>query len=591
MTEDTRTRRIVVDPVTRIEGHLRVQVQVNGQNDVVDAQSTGTMWRGLEVILKGRDPRDAWAFVERICGVCTGVHALAAVRAVEDAIGIDIPRNANIIRNLMNAALYTHDHLVHFYQLSAPDWIDVVASLDADPVETAAIGTRISPHNPKASPGYFRDVQARLRAFVSSGQLGIFRNGYWGHPAMRLPPEVSLLALTHYIEVLDFQKEIVKIHAVLGGKNPHPNYLVGGVACPVNMHDTGAAGVMLNAATLSLMRDVARETVRVVETLLLPDVTAIAGFYPEWFRTGGGLSSRNLLAYGDFPEVPNDRGGDSFLLPAGAIVDGRLDEIHPVDPRDPDEIQEFVDHSWYRYADGRKGLHPWSGETTHAFEMPPGSEGTVRRFDWLGTDGKYSWIKSPRWRGRMMETGPLARLVIGTRRNMPAFREPAGAFLASLGLPFEALFSTMGRHAARALECAMTARLMVKYVDDLEANIRAGDEATANMERWEPSTWPEKCRGVGLCEAPRGALAHYCVIERGRIANWQAVVPTTWNASPRDSSGNPGPYEAALLGTHLADPERPLEILRTIHSFDPCLACATHVLAPDGEELVRVSDA
>lgn len=589
MTERIRTRRVVVDPVTRIEGHLRVQAQINAQNIVTDAQSTGTMWRGLEVILKGRDPRDAWAFVERICGVCTGIHALAAVRAVEDAIGIDIPKNANIIRNLMNAALYTHDHLVHFYQLSAPDWIDVIEALKADPAETARIATRISPHNPKTSPGYFRDVQTRLQTFAASGQLGIFRNGYWGHPAMKLPAEVSLLALTHYIEVLDFQKEIVRIHTILGGKNPHPNYLVGGVACPINMHDTGAAGVTVNASTLSLIRDIARNTVDVVERLLLPDITAIAQCYPEWFTIGGGLSSKNLLAYGDFPEVPNDRTGASNLFPAGAIVDGKLDEVHPIDARAPDEIQEFVDHSWYRHPEAEKGLHPWMGVTEHAFTLPPDSEGTERHFSWLGNNGKYSWIKSPRWHGRMMETGPLARLVIGLEQKLPVFSEPAERLLATLHLPKTALFSTLGRHAARALECATTAHMMVKYVDDLTANIRAGDDTTANMDKWDPATWPNDCRGVGLCEAPRGALGHWCVIRDGRIANWQAVVPTTWNASPRDSAGNPGPYEAALLETHLADPERPLEILRTIHSFDPCLACATHVLSPEGGELVRVS--
>lgn len=589
MTEKKNTRRVVVDPVTRIEGHLRVQAQINDQNIITDAQSTGTMWRGLEVILKGRNPRDAWAFVERICGVCTGIHALAAVRAVEDALGIAIPKNANIIRNLMNAALYTHDHLVHFYQLSAPDWIDVIAALKADPKETARIAKRISPANPKTSTGYFRDIQARLQAFAASGQLGLFRNGYWGHPAMKLPAEVSLLALTHYIEVLDFQKEIVRIHTILGGKNPHPNYLVGGVACPINLHDTGAAGVMVNTSTLSLMRDIARSTVDVVEQLLLPDITAIAQYYPEWFTIGGGLSAKNLLAYGDFPEVPNDATGASNLFPAGAIVDGKWDEIHPVDPRAPDEIQEFVDHSWYRHPEAQKGLHPWAGVTEHAFTLPPGSEGTERHFSWLGNDGKYSWIKSPRWHGRMMETGPLARLVIGLQQKLPAFSEPAERFLNDLHLPREALFSTLGRHAARALECVMTAHMMLKYVDDLTANIRAGDDTTANMEKWEPATWPKEAYGVGLCEAPRGALGHWCVIRDGRIANWQAVVPTTWNASPRDSAGNPGPYEAALLGTHLADPARPLEILRTIHSFDPCLACATHVLSPEGEELVRVS--
>lgn len=583
------TRRVVVDPLTRIEGHLRIQAEINSDNVITDSQSTGTMWRGLEVILKGRDPRDAWAFVERICGVCTGIHALAAVRAVEDAVGIDIPKNANLIRNLMNATLYTHDHLVHFYQLSALDWVDVVSALSADPRETSGIQEKICPHHPKSSAGYFRDVQNRLRQFVASGQLGIFKNGYWGHPAMKLPPPVNLLAVAHYLEVLDFQKEIIKVHTILGGKNPHPNYLVGGVACPINLHDTGAAGVMVNEVTLNYLRDIARAAVTLVDEVYLPDLKAIASFYPEWFRLGGGIASQNLLCYGDFPEVVGRWTENSLLMPSGAVVDGKFDDIHPVDPRDPDEIQEFVDHSWYRYADGAKGLHPWAGVTEHAFELPPGSEGRPTKFSWLGSEGKYSWIKSPRWKGRMMEVGPLARLVLGCLKKMPQYEEPAQAFLRELDLPFDAFFSTLGRHAARALECGFTARLMVKYVDDLVANLKAGDEAAANMDHWEPETWPRSCRGVGLCEAPRGALAHYCVIEEGRIANWQAVVPTTWNASPRDNEGRHGAYESALIGTPLADPARPLEIIRTIHSFDPCLACATHVFSPQGEELAGVT--
>lgn len=588
MSQSNNTRRVVVDPVTRIEGHLRVQAVLDGKNVISDAQSTGTMWRGLEVILKGRDPRDAWAFVERICGVCTGIHALAAVRAVEDAIGIKIPKNANIIRNLINATLYTQDHLVHFYQLSALDWVDVVSALSADPRETAALQQKISPSHPKASVGYFRDIQNRIKKFVASGQLGIFKNGYWGHPAMKLPPAVNLLAVTHYLEVLDFQKEIIKIHTILGGKNPHPNYLVGGVACPINMHDTGAAGVMVNEVTMNYMRDIAKASVDMVNNVYLPDIKAIAMFYPEWFKLGGGIASRNLLCYGDFPEIANEWSDKSLLMPMGAIVDGKLDRVLDVDPRDPEQIQEFVDHSWYKYEGGKKGLHPWDGVTDHAFEMPKGSDGTKTKFSWLGADGKYSWVKSPRWRGHMMEVGPLARLVIGLQKNMPQYKEPALKLLKDTGLPLEAVFSTLGRHAARALECGFTADLMVKYVDDLIANIKAGDETAANMDLWEPKTWPKECRGVGLCEAPRGALGHWCVIKDGKLENWQAVVPTTWNASPRDEEGNKGAFEASLLGTPLADPKRPLEIIRTIHSFDPCLACASHVFNEQGEELVSV---
>lgn len=581
-------RRIVVDPVTRIEGHLRVQATLGDDGRIADSMSTGTMWRGLEVILKGRDPRDAWAFVERICGVCTGIHALAAVRSVEDALGIKIPKNANIMRNLVNATLYVHDHLVHFYQLSALDWVDVVSALEADPRETAAIQQKISPSHPLASVGYFRDVQNRLKKFVASGQLGIFKNGYWGHPAMKLPPAVNLLAVTHYLEVLDFQKEIIKIHTILGGKNPHPNYLVGGMACPINMHDTGAQGTMVNEVTLNYMRDIAKRSLEIVENVYLPDIKAIAGFYPEWFKYGAGLSNKNVLCYGEFPEIANDWSDASMQLPRGAIINGNLNEVHDVDLRDLNEIQEFVDHSWYRYPDAGKGLHPWEGITEQAFELSKGSVGDKTKFEWLGTDGKYSWIKSPRWKGHMMEVGPLSRLVMGVAKNVPHIKEPAMALLEELNAPLEAVFSTLGRHAARALECRWAAQKMVQYVDDLTANIRAGDECAANMEKWEPGTWPKEARGVGFCEAPRGALGHWCVIKDTRIVNWQAIVPTTWNASPRSPSGELGAFEQSLIGTPVAVEDQPLEIIRTIHSFDPCLACATHLLSPKGEELCSV---
>ena len=582
-------RRIVVDPVTRIEGHLRVQAVLgNGGKVITDSQSTGTMWRGLEVILKGRDPRDAWAFVERICGVCTGIHALAAVRSVEDAIGIKIPKNANIIRNLMNATLYTHDHIVHFYQLSALDWVDVVSSLSADPREVSELQKKISPHHPLSSPGYFRDVQNRLKKFVASGQLGIFANGYWGHPAMKLPPAVNLLAVTHYLEALDFQREIIKIHTILGGKNPHPNYLVGGVACPINMHDTGAAGNMINEVTMNYMRDIAKQSVEFVQNVYLPDIKAIASFYPEWFKYGGGLVKKNVLCYGDFPEIANDWSEKSLQMPAGAIVDGDLAHVQEVDLRDLTQIQEFVDHSWYKYPEGKLGLHPWEGVTDQAFELPEGSVGTKTKFEWLGEKGKYSWIKSPRWKGHMMEVGPLARLIMSVAKDVKHFKEPALDLLKELDLPLEAVYSTLGRHAARALACNWTAHKMVQYVDDLIANIKSGDEVAANMEFWEPKTWPKECRGVGFCEAPRGALGHWCVIKNTRIENWQAIVPTTWNASPRSPEGQQSAFETSLIGTPVADPERPLEIIRTIHSFDPCLACATHVLDPQGHELCNV---
>ena len=583
-------KKVVVDPVTRIEGHLRMQAVLDENNVIVDAMSTGTMWRGLEVILKGRDPRDAWAFVERVCGVCTGIHALSAVRAVEDALGIQIPKNANIIRNLMNATLYSQDHLTHFYQLHGCDWIDVVSALSADPKKTSEIQQSISTHA-LSSPAYFKEVQDRLKAFVASGQLGIFANAYWGNPGYKLPPEINLLGVTHYLESLDFQREIVKVHAIVGGKNPHPNYLVGGVPCPINMSDTGAQGIMINQVWMNFLRDVAKSTIRFIDEVYYPDLMAMQAYYKDWYKIGGGLANKNLLCYGDFPAYANDMSEKSLVMPNGAVIDGKFDQILPVDLKDPNQIKEFVDHSWYSYPKPDEGPHPWEGITDPNFDLGKAGvdyEGTKTDIKWLTTNARYSWIKAPRWNGHAMETGPLARMVVAYAKKMPRQKELVDRALAQAGVPVEALFSTLGRTLCRGLEAKMCAQLMLEYVDELEANIKAGDEVAANMDKWEPSTWPKECKGVGQCEAPRGALGHWCVIKDGVIENWQAVVPSTWNASPRDTKGQLGAYEAALLGTPVAVADQPLEILRTIHSFDPCLACATHVMSTSGEELCKV---
>ena len=584
---DNSGKRIVVDPVTRIEGHLRIEVNVDSSNVIRNAVSTGTMWRGLEVILKGRDPRDAWAFVERICGVCTGVHALTSVRTVEDALGIKIPENANIIRNLMHATLYAHDHLVHFYHLHALDWVDVVSALGADPKKTSELAQSIS-NWPMSSPGYFRDLQSRLKKFVESGQLGPFRNGYWGHPAYKLPPEANLMAVAHYLEALDFQKDIVKIQAVFGGKNPHPNWLVGGVPAPINLDNVGAVGA-INMERLNLVSSIIDRTIDFIDQVYIPDLLAIASFYKDWGKWGGGLSSQNVLAYGDFPDIANDYSPKSLLMPHGAIVNGKLTEVQPVDLRDISQVQEFVTHSWYKYADDTKGLHPWDGVTEPSFELGKATKGTKTNIENIDESAKYSWIKAPRWKGHAMEVGPLARYVIGYAKNMPEFKEPLEMVLKKLDIPLEAVFSTLGRTAARGLEASWSAHKMKYFYDKLIKNIKAGDTATANVEKWDPASWPKEAKGVGFMEAPRGALAHWLKIKDTRIDNYQCVVPTTWNAGPRDAKNQIGAYEAALMNTPMAKPEEPLEILRTIHSFDPCLACSTHVITPQGEELTRVT--
>lgn len=584
-TLDNSGRRVVVDPVTRIEGHMRCEVNLDENNVIRNAVSTGTMWRGLEVILKGRDPRDAWAFTERICGVCTGTHALTSVRAVEDALGIKIPENANSIRNLMQLTLQAHDHLVHFYHLHALDWVDVISALQADPKATSDLAQSISSW-PLSSPGYFRDIQNRLKRFVESGQLGPFMNGYWGNPAYKLPPEANLMAVTHYLEALDFQKEIVKIHTVYGGKNPHPNWLVGGVPCAINVDDTGAVGAV-NMERLNLVSSIIDRTIEFIDQVYLPDLLAIASFYKDW-TYGGGLSSQSVMSYGDIPDRANDHSAANQLLPRGAIINGNLAEIHDVDLRDPEQVQEFVAHSWYSYPDEKKGLHPWDGITQPNFVLGPNAKGTKTNIQAVDEGAKYSWIKAPRWRGHAMEVGPLARWVIGYAQGNPEFKEPVEKLLTDLNLPVSALFSTLGRTAARGLDASWAGHKMRYFQDKLMANLKAGDSSTANIDKWEPATWPKEAKGVGTTEAPRGALGHWIVIKNGRIENYQAVVPTTWNGSPRDPAGKIGAFEAALMNTPVAVADQPLEILRTLHSFDPCLACSTHVMSPAGEELTRV---
>jgi len=567
--------RIVVDPITRIEGHLRIEAEVkNGK--IVDAYSSGTMVRGFEIILKGRDPRDAWAFTERACGVCTTVHALASVRAVEDALDITIPPNAELVRNLMFCAQYMQDHVVHFYHLHALDWVDVVSALKADPKKTCEIAQSISSW-PKSSPKYFADVQKRLAAFVQSGQLGIFANGYWGHPAFKLPAEVNLLGTAHYLEALEWQKEIVKIHTIFGGKNPHPNYLVGGAPCAVNIDDSNA----LNAERLAYVGRLLEEAKEFVEKVYIPDLLAVASFYKDWGAVGSGLP--NYLAYGDLP-VHGYRDVAQYKFPRGAILNRDLSTVHEVNGKDTEEIQEYIAHSWYEYSTGDdSGKHPWDGETQLRYTGPKPP------YEHLNVDQKYSWLKTPRWKGHPMEVGPLARMLVAYASGREEVQEAVNSALSHLNVPVTALFSTLGRTAARGLETQLIATWALEFYHQLLANIKNGDSRMFDNSKWEPSTWPREAKGVGLSEAPRGALAHWIVINDGKIENYQLVVPSTWNASPRDTQGQRSAYEAALIGTPVSDPDQPLELLRTIHSFDPCIACAVHLYDEKGKYIHQIN--
>jgi hydrogenase large subunit len=564
--------RVVVDPITRIEGHLRIEAQADSGR-ITNAWATSTQFRGIEIIMQGRDPRDAWAFTQRICGVCTVVHAVASCRAVEDALDIHIPANANLIRNLIHGMQFVQDHVIHFYHLHALDWVDVVSALSANPADTAAISRKISPW-PNNSESYFRAVQDRLKKFVSGGQLGIFTNGYWGHPAYKLPPAVNLLAVAHYLEALDWQRDVIRLHTIFGGKNPHPNFLVGGMASAINLDDTAT----INAERLTDIHDMIQRARTFVEQVYWPDLVAIAGFYKDWAGIGGGTG--NYMAVGEFPDG-DVRDADSLYFPRGIILNKDLSRVVPYDHN---QVKEHITSSWYEYSKGDDaGLHPFEGETKAKYTGPP------TPWTYLQGEKKYSWMKSPRYDGRPMEVGPLARMLVAYAAGHDDARQMVKAVLDQLQVGPAALFSTLGRTAARGIETVLLARRLQVWYDKLVERIKNGDVRTFDNSKWDPAKWPEKAQGYGYLDAPRGALGHWVQIENQKISRYQCVVPSTWNCSPRDAQGVPGPYEAALMDHHpLVDPERPLEILRTIHSFDPCMACGVHVLDATGREVTSV---
>ena len=564
--------RIVLDPVTRIEGHLRIEAQVEG-GMISDAWSSGTMFRGIEVILRGRDPREAWIWAQRICGVCTMVHALASVNAVEDALGIEVPDNARLIRNIIAATQTVQDHVIHFYHLHALDWVDVVSALKADPAKTSQLAQSISDW-PMSSAKYFKGVQDRVGALVASKQLSLFGAGYWGHPAYHLPPEANLMAVAHYLEALQFQKEFIRIHAVLGGKNPHlQTFLVGGMATAMDPNEPGAT---VNPERIDFLLQVAKSAIAFVNQVYIPDVLAVANFYPDWFKLGAGVG--NYMCYGGYPQGSIKDPAD-FFLPRGIILDRDLSNVHPVDPAN---VTEYVTHSWYEYSGGDQvAKHPYEGETN------PKYSGPKPPYEFLEVNEKYSWLKAPRYQDQVMEVGPLARMLVAYASGQPDVKALVDATLAKLKASPSALFSTLGRVAARALETQLLASRLVGWIEQLGNNLASGNVRIHNGEKWDPNSWPKTAQGFGFFEAPRGSLGHWVQIEDQAIKNYQAVVPSTWNAGPRDARGQRGPYESALLKTPVADPERPLELLRTIHSFDPCLACAVHVVDARGHVLAR----
>ncbi len=560
--------RLVLDPVTRIEGHLRIEAQMDG-GKVSDAWSAGTMFRGIELILQGRDPREAWIWAQRICGVCTMVHALASVRAVEDALQIDVPENARIVRDLIAGSQMIQDHVIHFYHLHALDWVDVASSLKADPAKTSQLAQSISNYE-KSSTTYFKGIQARVKGVVESGQLSLFASGYWGHPAYTLPPEVNLLAVAHYLEALSWQKDFIRIHAALGGKNPHPQtFLVGGMTTAMDPNEPFA---VINPERITFLRQLVKGAKKFVEEVYIPDVMAIAPLYKDWFSRGEGLG--NFLSYGDYSSGGDGKDPKTFLFPRGIVLGRDISKVLPVDPS---KITEAVNHSWYEYSNG-DAKHPSEGETN------PKYSGPKPPYDFLDVDKKYSWLKTPRYDGKPMEVGPLARMVVGYAAGQPDIKAAIDGVLKALNAPATVLFSTLGRIAARTIETGLMVKRVENLVEQLDSNMSHGKIAMFNPKMWDPNNWPSSAKGYGWHEAPRGSLGHWVEIENKVIKNYQAVVPTTWNAGPRDGKGQRGAYEASLLNTPVADPNRPVELLRTIHSFDPCLACAVHVIDAQGRE-------
>jgi [NiFe] hydrogenase large subunit/hydrogenase large subunit len=495
------------------------------------------------------------------------------VRAVESALGITVPDNARILRNLISAIQYVQDHVIHFYHLHALDWVDIVSALKASPSATAKLAQSISDW-PKSGTTYFKGVQNKLKTFVESGQLGLFANAYWGHSAYKLPPEANLMAAAHYLEALDWQRDVIKIQAMLGAKNPHAQtYLVGGMSTVIDPNSENA----LNAGSIAFMQGLAKKAKEFVEKVYIPDLLAVASFYKDWAQYGGGVG--NFMSYGIF-EQDNETNSANTYFPRGIIIGKDLGKVHPVDHQ---KITEYVTHSWYEYSGGDKSSkHPWEGETNYKYTGPQPP------YEFLDTDNKYSWLKAPRYEDMPMEVGPLARMLVAYGSGHKRVQEVVNFVLKKLNVGPGALFSTLGRAAARGVETLIVAEMLPVWLNELVANMKKGDLKVHEGSMWDPSRWPKEAKGYGFNEAPRGALAHWVKIKDQKIDNYQCVVPSTWNGSPRDAAGQMGPYESALIGTPVANPEQPVEILRTIHSFDPCMACAVHVLDAKGKRVTKI---
>ncbi len=554
--------RITLDPITRIEGHLRIDVEVNG-GQVTNAWSSAQMWRGLELILKGRPPEDAWIYAQRICGVCTTVHAISSIRSVENALKVEVPLNAQYIRNIMIAQHALQDHILHFYHLSSLDWVDVTSALKADPRKTAQLAQSMSDWTGN-SETEFKAVKEKLKSLVETGRLGIFSSGYWGHPAMKMSPEANLMIVAHYLTALDYQRKAAQVTAIVGGKNPHiQNLVVGGVATAINMENMAT----LNMEKIAAMRTLMHETRDFVQKVYYPDMIAIATTYKEWFKYGSGVTN-----YMSVPEFPEDTKNTKFALPGAIILGGNINGARIIrdyqDAEMVNGVKESVTHAWY---EGKGNLHPWEGETKPKYTD-------------FQEEGKYSWCKAPTLSDKPMQVGPAAQLFAAYVDGNKKVKSLMDSTFKKIGVGISDLHSTMGRLTARSIRAHLIADYTLEYLDKLVANIAKGDSTYANHTEIPKGEY----RGVGFHEAPRGTLSHWMVIDKQKIKNYQAVVPSTWNSAPRNGKGEMGPYEASLIGNPVAVADKPLEVLRTIHSFDPCIACAVHTIDPEGKEITTV---
>jgi quinone-reactive Ni/Fe-hydrogenase large subunit len=561
-------KRVVVDPITRIEGHLRAEVVVNDDGVVEDAYVSSTLWRGLEVIAKGRDPRDVPFMMQRICGVCTYSHYLKSTMAVEDALGIKIPYNAELTRTLMNIALFVHDHPVHFYHLHGVDWVDIVSALKADPKKASELAFKYADDPVATGENDLIRVQEKVKKFAENPQgLGPFANAYWGHPTFKFTPEQNLIALSHYLKALEMQRTAAQMLAIFGGKQPHPQSLtVGGVTCVMDLLDPARMGEYLTKF---------KEMAHFINNAYYADIVMAAEMYAKEPSVVKPIGVKNFMAFKDFKVGRND-----YLFSSGIIMNGDLSKVFDINE---DLITEEATHSWYK---DNQPLHPYEGKTNPNYTglrdgESVGPDGKMAHSKIVNENEKYSWIKSPRYDGEPMEVGPLACILVSYARGNKRVQKAVNDFLKRTGLPTEALFTTLGRTAARMLQAKVIVDHGLTAFNNLIENLKV-DQTTCAPYVIDKN---KEYKGRGIGDVPRGMLSHWIRIKNGVCENYQAVVPSTWNAGPKDAKGKRGPYEADLIGLKIHDLTQPLEIIRIIHSYDPCIACAVHVMDTKGNKL------